>query len=202
MAEPFQVLSKGPAGASHVLVRIFVTVGWAFQPFEMLLGLVHSAMLACSEPIEGVCQTGYSWTEPFGLRAVRRLPRDEFERQVAAADVVICHGGVGALASAWAHGHLPLVVARRAALGEHFNDHQREIVAQLARAGRLVDAEDGITEALLRRARGARRPGREEEPQLDALAAALKKGRGRPLRWRELPLRMLGACAPAASRLR
>lgn len=183
-------------------MKILVTVGNAQQPFDRLLTMIDSALAAPPEKVDGICQIGPSRVEPRGLRVVKHLDRVEFDRQVDEADVVVCHGGVGSLASAIARGHLPIALARRVALGEIVvNDHQLEVIAQLAATGQVLDAENGITGGLLVRARDARRSRAESPaPELGAIERALARAPGEP---RIHPmLRILASLGPPIKRIR
>jgi UDP-N-acetylglucosamine transferase subunit ALG13 len=183
-------------------VKILVTVGNAQQPFDRLLSMIDPALAALPEKVDGVCQIGPSRVEPRGLRFVKHLDRVEFDRQVDEVDVVICHGGVGSLASAIARGHLPIALARRVALGEIVvNDHQLEVIAQLAKTGQVLDAEGGITGDMLIRARDARRSRRvAPAPDLRAIERAFTRS---PVEPRIKPmLRILASLGPPVTRVR
>ena len=83
------------------------------------------------------------------------------------ADVVVCHAGIGSVASCFRNGKKPILVARRRALGEQVDDHQvafatRLVELELAtavedlsqlseavvRAGDVVAAETGLSKTL------------------------------------------------------
>lgn len=123
-------------------MKIFVTVGTALQPFDRLLRAVDEALRCLGRPYGGLCQHGPSLVRPVGLRAVFRLCDEEFRRALREADVVICHAGVGTLASAIRAGHRPLVMARLADKGEIVNDHQLEILRLLAVRGLVTPVRD------------------------------------------------------------
>jgi UDP-N-acetylglucosamine transferase subunit ALG13 len=50
----------------------------------------------------------------------------------------VTHAGVGSILSARRAGHVPLVVPRRRALGEHVDDHQVRFAAWMADRGQVV----------------------------------------------------------------
>jgi len=190
-------------------MRIFVTVGNALVPFDRLLRWVDEAISKTNHPVMGVCQHGPSEVRPKSLAPREHLSRGDFEREMDAADVVICHAGVGTLADAMRRGHRPIVVPRRAALGEIVNDHQLEIVEVLEKEGRIELARDAasLAAALVRRARGeARRgPAREEDPaRLAPVARAIEMGpaRERPPVLGRLALHALAALGPTLERMR
>jgi UDP-N-acetylglucosamine transferase subunit ALG13 len=75
------------------------------------------------------------------------VSREELEAAVGSAAVVVCHGGAGIISSALAAGRRPIVVPRRAALGEHVDDHQYQLTRKLADWGLVVAVEDRLTAA-------------------------------------------------------
>jgi UDP-N-acetylglucosamine--N-acetylmuramyl-(pentapeptide) pyrophosphoryl-undecaprenol N-acetylglucosamine transferase len=122
----------------------FVAVGTHPVPYRRLLDMVAAAAAGGVLPAPVVAQTGAAdWRAP-GVETIPWLPRAELERRVAAAQVVVCHGGAGIVSSALAAGRRPLVLPREAARGEHFDDHQRELVAKLADWRLLVQLRDTI----------------------------------------------------------
>jgi UDP-N-acetylglucosamine transferase subunit ALG13 len=72
---------------------------------------------------------------------------------VRSAAVVVCHGGAGIISSALAAGRRPIVVPRRASLGEHVDDHQYQLTRKLADWGLAVVVEDRLTVADVEAAR-------------------------------------------------
>ena len=183
-------------------MRIFVTTGGAFQPFDWLLAAVDALMASSTLSIEGTCQVASSEVKPRGLRIVRQLSRSDFDCHVAEADVVVCHGGVGALATAVEYGHVPVTLARRAALGEHVNDHQVDVVRQLTAMGQALDGGEGITETLVVRSFEKRRALRAASPvNLTDVERAMRPPPGGQ-RYRRLPLRVLAIVSGRPKRLR
>lgn len=109
---------------------IFVTVGTHHDPFERLLGALGSL-----PGEELVVQYGPASAPPGVARAEAYLPFDEMLECFAAAEKVITHAGVGSVLCATRAGHVPLVVPRRADLGEHVDEHQAELTRALAEQG-------------------------------------------------------------------
>lgn len=100
-------------------------------------------------------QTGSTDTTGLGVSGQPHVPSDELEQAVREADVVVAHAGTGAALTALEHGKCPLLVPRRAAAGEHVDDHQLEIARELDERGLAVwsDADDLTTERLQEAAR-------------------------------------------------
>lgn len=101
---------------------IFVTVGTQI-PFDRLMQMVDEIApeLQGEEIIAQSCDGKYS---PEHFATVRFIEPAEFEEIFSRARVVIAHAGMGSIVSAMHCGKPLVVVPRRAALGEHRNDHQ------------------------------------------------------------------------------
>ena len=112
---------------------IFATVGTHHQPFERLL---HVA-LEIAAGRELVIQHGHTPRIAAGpsVRWHRWLAPGEVAALMREAELVITHAGVASIVDAIRAGRRPVVLARRAHLGEHVDDHQLQIVAALERLG-------------------------------------------------------------------
>jgi UDP-N-acetylglucosamine transferase subunit ALG13 len=69
------------------------------------------------------------------------LDAAQFEQLARSADVVVTHAGVGTLLQLLEWGVHPVVLIRRAARGEHVDDHQEQIGQLLREAGLAVVVE-------------------------------------------------------------
>lgn len=115
------------------LRSVVVTVGTSGFDFGRLLArLAHVLPPAC----EVVWQTGSSQLpDALAARARPFLSAHELRAAMARADLVVSHAGVGSALAALGAGRAPLLVARRADHGEHVDDHQLEVAAELTRRG-------------------------------------------------------------------
>jgi UDP-N-acetylglucosamine transferase subunit ALG13 len=122
---------------------IVVTVGTHEQPFDRLVQA--AAPLADHQPL--LVQHGTSGV-PVGAGGewIDYMSFDELAERAQAARVFVCHAGVGSIVLARRCGHRPVVVPRRAELGEHVDDHQLELARRLAAGGMVTLVED--TDAL------------------------------------------------------
>jgi UDP-N-acetylglucosamine transferase subunit ALG13 len=103
---------------------IFVTVG-TMWPFDRLVRAMDG--WAAARPGEELfAQIGAGAYEPRHMRWVRRLERADYAAAMAGARLVVAHAGIGSVISAGEHGRPVVVLPRRAAEGEHSNDHQVE----------------------------------------------------------------------------
>ena len=119
---------------------VFVTVGSSPQGFERLLKevdqLAGRGMFGDSRVF---MQVGHSKYTPLHCQSEDFVSRDEFQRLVKQASLVICHGGSTPLEVIRA-GHMPVVMPRRKQFREIVNNHQVEFVEALAARGLIIPA--------------------------------------------------------------
>ena len=121
---------------------IFVTVGNATQGFRRLLDAVEfQAQQGVLKGEEIFFQSGH--TSTFSSVTNRLFPfisLEEFEQAVREAELVISHAGAGTLIHVLRAGKVPVVMPRQKKHGEHIDDHQVELVKELAAQGRVIPA--------------------------------------------------------------
>ena len=116
---------------------IFVTIGLTL-PFERLVAAVD----AYRGDEEVVVQCGDRGVRPARATCVDYLPFDILVEHVRRASMVICHAGVGSVLVSMAEHKRPVIVPRRAALGEAADDHQLPFARLLADRGLATVVED------------------------------------------------------------
>lgn len=123
---------------------VFVTMGSQKFQFDRLLKAVDDlrAAGAISEPV--FAQTGACTYLPEHIESAQFLDRDKFKSTMASSDVVITHGGTGAIIGAVKAGKKVIAVPRLARYGEHVDDHQVEIVKQFANMGLIEPCLDTV----------------------------------------------------------
>jgi len=109
---------------------------------------------------------------PAPLAGAPVVARDALLARLDRADAVVCHAGSGTVRDALQRGHVPVVVPRRAHLGEHINDHQVELVTALGDRILRLDDVAALDDALSRAA--ARRGPPPDAPASAPLLAALQ----------------------------
>lgn len=121
---------------------IFVTLGSQKFQFNRLLQaidrLIESGEIA--EPV--FAQTGWSDYKPVHYPFTPFLDREDMDTWVAKSDVVITHGGTGAIIGALKKGKKVIAVPRQAKYGEHVDDHQQQIIGQFLGLGMILKCED------------------------------------------------------------
>jgi exopolysaccharide biosynthesis glucuronosyltransferase PssE len=121
---------------------IFVTVGVQL-PFDRLIRAVDQ--WAGGHPGQQVfAQIGVSALSPKNLRFEQFLEPDQFSEQCQQADLIIGHAGMGSILTALEFGKPLLIMPRRAALGEHRNDHQLATVERFSSLANVHAAKDEI----------------------------------------------------------
>jgi UDP-N-acetylglucosamine--N-acetylmuramyl-(pentapeptide) pyrophosphoryl-undecaprenol N-acetylglucosamine transferase len=141
------LLENVPAGEPPPGSGTVVAVGTHAQPYTRLLEIVQHAIEDGLLPQPVRAQVGPANWRLAGAEATPYVGREELGQAVRSAEVVVCHGGAGIISSALEAGRKPIVVPRRAALGEHVDDHQYQLTRKLADWGLVVSVEDQITAA-------------------------------------------------------
>ena len=117
----------------------FVSVGNAKQPFRRLLDAVAHLVPHLPQPV--IVQHGHTPFASAACRVTAFMGMEEFARHIETAELLILHAGAGSVIHAIEAGKRPIVMPRRADLGEHVNNHQIEFSRVLAEAGKVVVAE-------------------------------------------------------------
>lgn len=139
MAATQEILSEGPFFRRCIL-STFVSVGNARQRFDRLFAEVERIASELPQPV--IVQTGHTSFESEKVTTHPFLSMLEFEQQIAKADLVIVHAGVGSVLTALKAGKTPVIVPRQAAYGEHIDDHQLAWARAFGSSGRVVVVED------------------------------------------------------------
>lgn len=109
---------------------IFVTLGSQKFQFNRLLEEIDRLIENHVITDEVFAQSGYSDYQPKNYAFQQFLSRDEFAQWEGKADIVITHGGTGAIIGAVKKGKKVIAVPRLAKYGEHVDDHQLQLVEQ------------------------------------------------------------------------
>lgn len=121
---------------------IFVTLGSQNFQFNRLLIAIDELIEQGKCDDEVFAQTGYSDYEPKHFRFKKYLDREEFADMQKKADIVITHGGTGAIIGALKKGKKVIAVPRLAKYGEHVDDHQLQLVGQFEELELLYNCHD------------------------------------------------------------
>ncbi len=120
---------------------IFATVGTQL-PFDRLLTALDD--WASTHPeVRVMAQTGRTDGTFAHMECAENLGQTEFTTAFEAARVIVAHAGMGSILSASELGKPILLMPRRAALGEHRNDHQLDTAAEMASLPNVTVVQDG-----------------------------------------------------------
>lgn len=120
---------------------IFITLGSQKFQFNRLLKAVDELVASGLEE-EVFAQIGYSDYKPLNYKYKEFLDREEFSEVMSKSDVVITHGGTGAIIGAVKKGKKVIAVPRLAKYGEHVDDHQLQLIAQFKELDLICACED------------------------------------------------------------
>lgn len=121
---------------------IFITLGSQKFQFNRLLKAVDELIEKKIITDEVFAQIGYSDYEPKNYKFKQFLDRDEFADITQKSDIVITHGGTGAIIGAVKQGKKVIAVPRLAKYGEHVDDHQLQLVGQFTEMNLICQCND------------------------------------------------------------
>lgn len=137
----FDSFSAGPAAgpAPGSIGKVVVSLGtYRGYPFTRL---VRRLLEVIPPEAEVLWQTGDTDVSGLGINGHEAIPERELTAAMREADLVVAHAGVGTALAAFEVGKCPLLVPRRFSLGEHVDDHQPQIAAELGERGLAVSVE-------------------------------------------------------------
>ena len=114
---------------------IFITLGSQKFQFNRLLKQIDKLIEQGVITEQVFAQTGYSDYMPQHFAFKDFLDRDEFAQHMQSCDLVITHGGTGAIIGAVKQGKKVIAVPRLAQFGEHVDDHQKQLVQAFSEMG-------------------------------------------------------------------
>lgn len=146
------------AGGSPGVRRVVVTLGsMRTYPFrravERLAVLLPQVVEADAEIL---WQVGPTRTADLGVDGRDQIPTHELTHAIAQADLVIAHAGIGSALTALEAGKCPVLLPRRHLHGEHVDDHQLLIAADLNQRRLALSRDvDELTTEDLQKAAGS-----------------------------------------------
>lgn len=114
---------------------IFVTLGSQKFQFNRLLQKLDEIVEKGNIKDEIFAQIGYSDYKPKNYKYKDFIDREQFKEVMTKSDIVIAHGGTGAIITAVKQGKKVIAVPRLAKYGEHVDDHQIQLVGEFENSG-------------------------------------------------------------------
>ena len=121
---------------------IFITVGSQKFQFNRLLQEIDELIATGTIVDEVFAQTGYCDYEPKNFSFAKFLSREEFAQHIKNSDLVITHGGSGAIIGALKQGKKVIAVPRLEKFQEHVDNHQQEIVDEFKDLDLIIGVTD------------------------------------------------------------
>ena len=121
---------------------IFVTLGSQKFQFNRLLTALDKQISDGKIKDTIFAQTGYSDYLPHHFEYKQFMDRDEFARMQTSADIIITHGGTGAIVGALKKGKKVIAVPRLSKYGEHVDDHQLQIIEEFVKSGFILECQN------------------------------------------------------------
>lgn len=109
---------------------IFITLGSQKFQFNRLLKKVDELITGDIIKDDVFAQIGESDYKPKNYAYKKFLSREEFEEKIKQCEMVITHGGTGAIIGAIKKGKKVISVPRLKKYGEHVDDHQLQLLEQ------------------------------------------------------------------------
>lgn len=120
---------------------IFITLGSQKFQFNRLLEAIDELINKQIISEEVFAQIGYSDYEPQHFKYEKFMDRSNFSIMMGKADLVITHGGTGAIISAVKKGKKVIAVPRLAKYKEHVDDHQLQLIDQFKEQNLICGVE-------------------------------------------------------------
>lgn len=121
---------------------IFVTLGSQKFQFNRLLMELDKLVEEKKISNDIFAQIGYSDYKPKNYEFKEFLDREQFAEIMERCEIVITHGGTGAIVGAVKREKKVLAVPRLAKFGEHVDDHQLQIIGQFTDMNFIVGVKE------------------------------------------------------------
>lgn len=117
---------------------IFVTLGTQDKSFTRLLEAIDKAIEKKYITEEVIVQAGYTKYESKNMKILNTIPKDEFLKLMDECSLLITHGGVGSIFDGLKRNKKIIAAPRLSKYNEHTNDHQLEVIEELAEEGYII----------------------------------------------------------------
>jgi UDP-N-acetylglucosamine transferase subunit ALG13 len=119
--------------------KIFLTVG-TVMPFDRMINNTNELKEAGIVTEDIFAQVGESDITPSSMEVSQTLTQETLNKHLAESKIAIVHGGSGSMLGAIRFGCIVIAMPRRADLGEHYDDHQFELVGAFRDMGLVIEA--------------------------------------------------------------
>lgn len=117
---------------------ILVLLGTQNNSFYRLLEEIDKLISENIINEEVIAQNGYTKYETQNMKLIDFVSKEELEKLLENADLIITHGGVGSIIMSIKKGKKVIAIPRLHKYSEHVNDHQKEIVELFNKKGYII----------------------------------------------------------------
>ena len=117
---------------------ILILLGTQDKPFTRLLEAVDKAIKKGDIKEEVIAQIGFTKYSSENIKTFDLIPKDEYEKIISEADLIITHAGVGSILTGLKKNKKVIAAARLKEYGEHTNNHQLEILNEFYNKGYIL----------------------------------------------------------------
>lgn len=132
---------------------IFITLGSQKFQFNRLLKEMDNLIENEYINEDVIAQTGYSDYKPLNYKYKNFFSRDEFNDLLEKCDLVITHGGTGAIVNALKLRKKVIAIPRKAEFKEHVDNHQTQIINQFEKLGYIIGGDCDDLQKMIKRIR-------------------------------------------------
>ena len=131
---------------------ILVLLGTQNNSFKRLLEEIEKLIENGKIKEEVIVQAGYTKYKSSKMKIFDLMPKEELEKNIEQANLIITHGGVGSILMAITKGKKVIAVPRLKQYEEHVNDHQQDIVELFNSKGYIIGINkvEELEEALVK----------------------------------------------------
>lgn len=142
MAADERNLSRCNIFGRYILNMIFITLGSQKFQFNRLLKKVDELIGEGVVKDDVFAQIGASDYKPKNYAYKEFLSREEFVEKTNLCDLIITHGGTGAIIGAIKKGKKVIAIPRLEKYGEHVDDHQLQLLDQFRQLNLIWACKD------------------------------------------------------------
>ena len=121
---------------------ILILLGTQDKPFTRLLETVDKAIKKGDIKEEVIAQIGFTKYSSENIKTFDLIPKDEYEKIISEADLIITHAGVGSILTGLKKNKKVIAAARLKEYGEHTNNHQLEILNEFYNKGYILKLDN------------------------------------------------------------
>ena len=121
---------------------ILVMLGTQNNDFHRLLDEVEKNISNGNIQEEVIVQAGFTKYKSKDMKIFDMTSKEDLEKIVEQADLVITHAGVGSIEMALEKNKKVIAVPRYKKYGEHVNDHQKEIEEEFNKRGLIIGIDN------------------------------------------------------------